>query len=72
MTLVALVALSGACARPPCSPESRQALLAIARAASHDVISSGQCDGYQRVEQCPAYALIEANFVTTEGELCRR
>lgn len=57
--------------KPPCTPESRQALIALYDEASGRVISSGQCDKVQRIEDCAAYRVVEEHFHIAERGLCK-
>jgi hypothetical protein len=55
---------------PACTPEARQAALSLEQAAAAQVIASGACDHYQRIEQCPDYALVEAHLYAVQKAMC--
>ena len=56
-----------------CTPDQRTALLEMYELAVDHVIESGACDAYKgkRVEDCPAYAALEANFTAAELAMCK-
>lgn len=68
-----LVILLSGCSpqKPSCTPESRDALRGLYEHAAGEVISSGACDQMQRVEDCPAYMAVEAQFTIAEKALCQ-
>lgn len=56
--------------KPPCTAESVAALRQLYEAAASQVISSGACDQYQRVEKCPQYLLVEKHFEVAATAMC--
>ena len=68
----ALVVLGCSGATPPatCTPEAREALIALYEDASGRVISSGACDAHQRVEECPAYMVLETHYLAARKGIC--
>jgi len=70
-TFALLLALS-ACSpkKPPCTEESLNALRALYTHAAKDVISSGACDKYEKVESCPAYRTVELHFEIAGKAIC--
>lgn len=69
--LVAVLLLGCQPTKPPCTAESRDALVAIYQEAGNKIIDSGACDKYVRVEDCPAYLVLEQHFVAVETALCK-
>lgn len=57
---------------PACTQAQRDALIALYDQAGAKVIDSGQCDKYTKVEDCPAYRVIEEHFAIAETAMCRR
>jgi len=72
MRLFAALLLLTACSpqRPPCTEESLNALRALYTHAAKDVINSGACDKYEKVELCPAYRTIELHFEIAGKAMC--
>lgn len=66
---LALLCLSCGSAPAPCSPE---ALAVVYEEVAGNVIDAGLCDKYAKVEDCPAYALLEAEFTLAAEASCRR
>jgi len=58
-------------AKDPCTPDARNALIALYVEAANRVIDSGACDAYSEVSACPAYAVVEAHFTAAETALCQ-
>ncbi len=56
--------------KPPCTSESVTALRTLYTHAARDVIESGACDKYTRVEQCPGYLVIEKHFELAAKAMC--
>lgn len=69
--LLALLALAGCTGRSPCTQEGLRAMRLLYTGAARRVIESGACDQHIRVEDCPEYRLVEVQFETAAGELCR-
>ena len=71
--LVPAAGLLVACASTPpktCTPEAREALLTLYGQMGGEIINSGACDKYDRVEQCPAYIALEAHFIAARKGIC--
>jgi len=47
------------------------ALRALYTQAARDVIASGKCDQYEKVEQCGPYLLVEKHFELVSKAMCR-
>ena len=54
----------------PCNQTALSALRELHAQAAKDVIQAGRCDAYEKIENCPAYMLVEKHFVTTSEALC--
>jgi hypothetical protein len=59
--------------KEPCTQDQRDALITMYSAAADHIIESGACDAYKgkRVEECPAYAAMEAHFTAAEMAMCK-
>lgn len=71
--LVSLALLFLGCAGTPpqtCTPEARDALIAVYEEASGAVIDRGACDKYDRIEDCPAYLALEAHYLAARKGIC--
>ena len=66
---VVLVACAGQ-APSTCTPEARDALGTFYARVAGEVIESGACDKYARVEDCPAYMAIEAHYLAARKGIC--
>lgn len=51
-----------AATKASCSDEALGALKELHKRAAVAVVESGKCDAYKRVDDCPAYSVIEAQF----------
>jgi hypothetical protein len=74
---LALAALAGQACSPSKPAETAgnceaavKALRMLYERAAESAIKSGACDAYSRVEDCPAYALIEAHYQLASEGVC--
>lgn len=69
---LALLVLGCSGATPPatCTPEAREALLRLYEEMGSEVINSGACDKYDRIEDCPAYLALEAHYLAARKGIC--
>lgn len=53
-----------------CTPEARDALTTFYAAMATEVINAGACDRFARVEDCPSYVALEAQFLAARKGIC--
>jgi hypothetical protein len=69
--ILTMFLLSCSPSKPACTPEARDTLLAAYNAAVDKVIDAGACDKYAKVDACPAYMAVEAQYSIARGVLCQ-